>query len=257
MYGFFIKKAFFDGWDNLFSLVLMNAGFILISSAGLLLPQALGAAPALGLVAAALALVAGAIWWSACVVGLKPVADFGAFRLADLGGALKAGLVPGLQAGGILAAAFVLLSVGLPFYMSRWGLAGAFAAGILFWCAVVLFVALQYYIPVRARFGGGFRKNLRKCLILFFDNPLFSVFLFLYNTATLVVSFPLAFLLPGPAGMALALDVALRFFERKYDWTEANPGADRRKVPWMDILEEDRELVGKRTLKGMIFPWKE
>jgi hypothetical protein len=30
MTGFFIKKAFFDGWDNLISMVVHNLGFLLI-----------------------------------------------------------------------------------------------------------------------------------------------------------------------------------------------------------------------------------
>jgi hypothetical protein len=42
----------------------------------------------------------------------------------------------------------------------------------------------------------------------------------------------------------------------KYDYLEKNPG-DRRRIPWDALLVEDRERVGKRTLKGMIFPWKE
>ncbi|MCK9601024.1 MAG: hypothetical protein M0R06_18420, partial [Sphaerochaeta sp.] len=30
MTGFFLKKAFFDGWDNLISMVVINLGFLLI-----------------------------------------------------------------------------------------------------------------------------------------------------------------------------------------------------------------------------------
>ena len=83
------------------------------------------------------------------------------------------------------------------------------------------------------------------------------LFLLAYNLVTIVLSFFLAFLVPGFAGVALAGDVALRLRMYKYDWLEANPGAKRNEVPWDELLGEDRELVGKRTLKGMIFPWKE
>ena len=36
-------------------------------------------------------------------------------------------------------------------------------------------------------------------------------------------------------------------------------GGKRRRVriPWDALLAEDREQVGVRTLRGMIFPWKE
>ena len=30
MTGFFIKKAFFDGWDNLISLVVLNLGYLVV-----------------------------------------------------------------------------------------------------------------------------------------------------------------------------------------------------------------------------------
>ena len=43
----------------------------------------------------------------------------------------------------------------------------------------------------------------------------------------------------------------------KYDWLEANPEANRKKIPWDALLMDDKERVGKRTLRGMIFPWKE
>ncbi len=43
----------------------------------------------------------------------------------------------------------------------------------------------------------------------------------------------------------------------KYDYIEAHPDTDRKHLPWEELLFEEREKVGTRTLKGMIFPWKE
>jgi len=54
MLGFFFKKAFFDGWDHLFSLLLLNLGFCLLVILGLSVPPLLKAA---GLVAAFYALL--------------------------------------------------------------------------------------------------------------------------------------------------------------------------------------------------------
>ncbi|HOX31695.1 MAG TPA: hypothetical protein PLB91_05150 [Spirochaetales bacterium] len=257
MTGFFIKKAFFDGWDHLFTLFLMNLGFVALIALGLLVPGAAGAPAWLGIAIGLAAFLALAIWWSTCAFALVAVADYGSVAFGDLLPAFRKAWLPGLQLGLIGAGAGFLLSIGLPFYLSRGGIAGALAAGVLFWCAVILCLALQYYVPLRARLGGGLRKNLRKSLILFFDNPFFSAFLFLYNLLSLVLSFFLALLLPGFAGMALAGDVALRLRLYKYDWLEANPGSKRGEIPWDELLAEDRELVGPRTLKGMIFPWKE
>jgi len=257
MIGVFVKKAFFDGWDHLFSLVFLNVGFIAVLAVGALLPGIAGIPAWLGLAFIAASALLGSVWWAACVYALRPVSDFGSFRVRDLGPALREALVPGLQMGGILVAGILFLSIGLPFYLQIDSLLGPFAAGLLFWCAVILALALQYYIPLRARLGGGLRKNLRKSFLIFFDNPFFSLFLFLYNAFSLALSFLLAFLAPGFGGVALAMDVALRLRLYKYDWLEANPEADRKRIPWGELLTEDQELVGKRTLKGMIFPWKE
>jgi hypothetical protein len=62
---------------------------------------------------------------------------------------------------------------------------------------------------------------------------------------------------PGPGGLLLFLDEALRLRIFKYDWLEANPDANRRKIPWEALLIEEREKTGNRTLKGLIFPWKD
>lgn len=257
MIGFFIKKAFFDGWDHLFALVLLNLVFLLLIALGVLVPGIAGLPAWIGVASLLVALAAGSVWYSTCVFALLPVADFGSISFAGVVAALKKSVLPGLQVGCIYGGAAFLLSIGIPFYLSKGGFFGSLSCGLLFWCAVILALSLQFYIPLRARLGGGFRKNLRKSFILFFDNPGFALFIFLYSAISLVISLFLAFLIPGFSGVALASDVALRLRMRKYDWLDENPGANRKRVPWDELLVEDRELVGKRTLKGMIFPWKE
>lgn len=257
MLGFYFKKAFFDGWDHLFALVALNLVFLGLVALVVILPMSLGLSGALTLIPVSLAILLCSVWWSACVYALVRVADYGSVAFREVLDDLKAGLVPGLQMAAVAIVGWVLVSVGLPFYLSNGGLLGVFAAGILFWCALIALLSLQYYIPLRARLGGGFKKNIRKSFIMFFDNAAFSIFLLVYNAVTLAISFFLAFMAPGLAGMALALDVAVRLRMKKYDWLEANPGANRKKVPWDELLEEDKDLVGPRTLKGMIFPWKD
>jgi hypothetical protein len=257
MLGFYIKKAFFDGWDHLFALVALNLVFLGIVALVVILPMSLGISGLVTLIPISLAILLCSVWWSACIHSLVHVADYGSIAFREVLDDVKTGLVPGLQMAVVSIIGWILVSVGLPFYLQNGGLLGVFAAGILFWCALISLLSLQYYIPLRARLGGGFKKNIRKSFIMFFDNASFSIFLLVYNFITLVISFFLAFMAPGPAGVALALDVAIRLRMKKYDWLEANPGVNRKKVPWDELLEEDKDLVGSRTLKGMIFPWKD
>lgn len=259
MLGFFFKKAFFDGWDHLFALLFLNLGFCLLLVLGLSVPPLLKAA---GLIAGfwALLILLASVWLSVSTFALNRVADYGSFGFKDLPPILKAAALPGLEYGALLIVVFLALRVGLPFYLSLGSFPAALAAGLLLWVSVFLLLSLQWFLPLRARLGGGFRKSLKKSFILFGDNAFFSIFLGLYNLVTTALSLFLAFLMPGFAGVALASDDALRLRLLKYDWLEKHPelGAKaRRDIPWEELLAEDKELVGKRTLKGMIFPWKE
>ncbi|MDR0683993.1 MAG: hypothetical protein LBF83_02555, partial [Spirochaetaceae bacterium] len=100
-------------------------------------------------------------------------------------------------------------------------------------------------------------KIIKKSFIIFFDNPGLCIFAFFHNLALLALSVLLAFLIPGPAGILLFLDEALRLRLLKYDWLEENPDADRRKIPWESLLIEEREKTGSRSFKSFIFPWKD
>lgn len=252
-----MKKAFFDGWDHLFAVLLLNLGFAVLAALGLFLPGLVGGG-AVGFYAtlAALGLLA-SVWWSASVLGLKNVADYANLEFKAFPAILKKALVPGLQYWALNLVVVIALGIGIPFYLSKGGIVGALAAGLLLWGSVVFILAFQWYLPLRARFGGGFRKNLRKCFVFFFDNGLFSLFVFLHGLVGAAISLVLALIMPGFAGIALGLDSALRLRAYKYDWLEANPGAKRGDIPWEELLAEEKELVGHRTLKNMIFPWKD
>ena len=63
-------------------------------------------------------------------------------------------------------------------------------------------------------------------------------------------------IIPGITGMQLAAEDAIRLMMMKYDYLEENPEADRKHIPWEDILYDEKEKVGPRSLKNMIFPWK-
>jgi hypothetical protein len=97
---------------------------------------------------------------------------------------------------------------------------------------------------------------LKKMFLLLLDNPLFSFGLFLGSLLILAVSVFTVFLLFGVTTLLLWWNTALKLRLYKYDHLEKHPD-DRRRIPWDALLVEDRERVGKRTLKGMIFPWKE
>ena len=92
--------------------------------------------------------------------------------------------------------------------------------------------------------------------LILLDNPLFTLSLMLTSLLISLLSVLTALLLPGIATVLLLTNAGLKLRLYKYDYLDQHPES-RKHIPWDMLLNEDRERVGKRTLKGMIFPWKE
>lgn len=257
MIGFLIKKTFFDLWDNLFRIALVNLGFILSAAVPILVPSLFASVPILAVAVIVIGVLWCFVYLAAAAVCVRSISDYGTFGFVDFFAAVKDAWPAGLALGGAAVLVGLLAYTALPFYLGMKSLIGVFAAALVFWTVVIVVLAFQYFLPVRARLDRDIRKVVKKCFILFFDNPGLSFFALLHNAALLVLSFFLAFLAPGPAGLLLFLDEALRLRLMKYDWLEANPSGDRRKVPWDELLVEEREKTGTRSLKNFIFPWKD
>jgi uncharacterized membrane protein YesL len=184
------------------------------------------------------------------------IADYMQPGFAEFFGYVKESWVNSLLGTALLAAYLFVVSVAFPFYAGK-GVVGWLALGLLFWVTVAALLAAQYFFPIQSRLDRKFRKIVRKSFLLLFDNTIFTFGLLAVALILFVASAFTAFLLPGIATVFLWWSTALKLRLYKYDWLEQNPGANRKKVPWDALLIDDRERVGKRTLKGMIFPWKE
>jgi hypothetical protein len=57
--------------------------------------------------------------------------------------------------------------------------------------------------------------------------------------------------------MLIWLQAGFKLRLLKYDYLENDSDANRKRIPWDALLIDERERVGKRSLRGMIFPWKE
>jgi hypothetical protein len=257
MIGFLIKKNFFDLWDNLFRVALLNLGFIASMAIPVFLPSLLAGVPALGMGVLFIGILWCFVYLSAAAFSLKSVSDYGAFGFADFFANLKIVWPLGLISGALVFACYLLVTLVIPFYLAMNSMVGLLLAAVIFWTLVVGALSLQFFFAVRSRLDTKFTKIIKKCFIIFFDNPGFALFVFLSNLIVLAISVALAFLFPGPAGMLLYLDEALRLRLFKYDWLEANPDANRRQIPWDAILIDERERTGTRSLKSFIFPWKD
>jgi uncharacterized membrane protein YesL len=272
MFGFWIKKTFFDLWDNLLTVILVNLGFYFIIAAllgsmygiaflaGALLPAGTALHAfivnllVLLICGALIAVYSGAVAWIMHKIVEYEKPSFGDF-IAGLKATWRPSLLFGLIQGALLAlvlnAAQIYLTKGDN--MLNWVL-----FFILFWVYLTWMMASQYFFPLQSRYDRKPFKNIKKMFILFFDNLTFTILcLTLVSLVELGLSFALFFLLPGFAGLMLLQAVALKLRAMKYDYLDEHPQANRRKIPWSVLLVEDRERVGKRSLKSMFMPWKE
>jgi len=261
MIGFLLRKTFYDLWDNLIKIVLLNTGMLILTTIPVFLPKLAGrlfsVPPSAEMVLTAFGILVCAVYLAAASVVLKSISDYGSFGFGDFFRAFKTAWPAGIVMGFFAIFLFFIITFVIPFYLAIDSGIGLILAAIVFWMSIFAVLSFQYFFTVYVRLGATIKKAFRKCMIVSLDNSGLSVFLFLHNIAALILSVVFAFMFPGPAGILLFLDEALRLRLLKYDWLEANPGANRRQIPWDELLIEEREKTGIRTFKNFIFPWKD
>jgi hypothetical protein len=82
----------------------------------------------------------------------------------------------------------------------------------------------------------------------------------IYNLVLIALSIFFIGLIPSMAGISIGNTNALRIRLYKYDYLEEHPeitGRQRKKIPWEELIYEDRETLGPRKLRSFLFPWKD
>jgi len=243
----------------MFKIVVLNLGFIACTAIPIFLPMLADRffdSTALEIILTAIGILVCSVYLSAAAFSIRVISDYGVFSFGDFFKSFKVTWPAGLVAGGLIFLVFIIVTFVLPFYAAMGNLAGLALSAIIFWTTIFGLLSFQYYLTVYTRLGSNVIKSLKKCMLISIDNTGFSIFMILNNLAALIISVFLAFMFPGPIGILLYLDEALRIRLLKYDWLEANPDANRRKIPWDALLIEEREKTGTRSFKNFIFPWK-
>ena len=84
MIGFLFRKNFYDLWDNMFRIVLLNVGFVALVSIPIFIPP-LFAESNLGLsiLTSAIGILLCSVYLSTAAMSLKSISDHGAFGFSD------------------------------------------------------------------------------------------------------------------------------------------------------------------------------
>ncbi len=257
MYMFFVKKVFFDSWDNLLSLILLNVGFVLLI-AGFAYSSLLFKPGSAGFFLALIFLIGLFNFYSGGVAGYtKEIIYSGSAELKSIFSIAAETWKQNTALSVITIIEVAVLLVGFPFYLSIGGIPGLIGAVTIFWVSLFWGLASQYYYPAVFQLQGGIVKQVKKSFLIFFDNTGFTIFIGIHTVFLLIISIVTAFLIPGISVILLSHQIALKLRLYKYDYLEENPEASRRQIPWEALLMEEKEKLGSRSIKGMIFPWKE
>jgi hypothetical protein len=270
MYLFLIKKVFFDMWDNLLRVFVLNIAFLvlLLPMFGLAQWVAGGSAEADGGAGAALpslvfqlamAVLVSILFVYAGAVSMivREMVDYESPSIASFVSGLKSTYRTSLFFAALNLVGWFVVGTGIRIYGSLNTMLGAGGQMVLVWVALAWLLIAQMFYPAQARLATKPVQILRKSALLFFDNTVFALLLFVGAVFIFLLSVPVAGMLLGFTTLLLWYHAAVKLRLYKYDYLEENPEANRRKIPWDALLIEERERVGSRTLRGMIFPWKE
>ena len=251
MVGFYIKKGFYDIWDNFLLLFLLNIGFAFILGIIIWLPYFLSFSQVLSALGLCAGLMLFHLYTGAAARLTGDMADCKSVSFRSFTAHFREGFAVSLTMGGIAVLQVVILLLILPFYFQVGGLPGLAAMSLIFWTNFFWLLAAQYYHPVAQRLDTNVIKVIKKSLMLLMDNLPFTLFMGLGSCLIFFL------LIPGIAAVLLWQQTGLRLRLYKYDYLDAHPGAVRNEIPWETLLEQEKEQAGSRSFKSLIFPWKE
>ncbi len=259
MFIFSLKKSFYDAWDNFIGFILTNFALLFVILAGLWpvywLMENRGVT---GMLALAIFLLILGIALGAVSRLMSDMADYHPPKWGNVSRSVRTTWRASLAFSLLLMGTAVISTLGMNYYLTIKNFFGIAAWALLFWMGFGFYLTAIWFFAVRSRMNDGVFKSLKKSLLIMLDNFLLSLFIGFIMIPLQFILWPLtAFAAFGPAGILLYINAAMKLLMHKYDWMAEHPDAKHGDIPWQKLLMEDRERVGTRTLKGMIFPWKE
>ena len=274
MLGFFFKKNFYDGWDNVLFIFVPNLildVFFLIGGGLFYLGTKVNGTAGIIIwgCTVLLVIIAGSILSLAWAESAAKIADYESAEIKPFFTSLKTCIKDGILYGIVLFAVLLVSAAGIIFYFrpvsgATLPFIGLMAGSVFFWIMLTIISALFWYPSLRAIMHNPFKKSIKKCFIILFDNIGSCVVLGIYNFFLLIISIIMVGLAPGLGGIGLSRVNFLRILLKKYDYLEiaekeaaGKKPVFRNKIPWQELLKEDIEITGSRSIKSFFMPWKE
>jgi len=257
MLFFLIKKTFFDMWDNLLTIMLINTCVIFLSAGMFALPFAVKFSHVLFILYQIITIPLFSFLLAVVFAMTKDYAAYKKNDFREIFSHLERYFLPALITTVYVLSIMMVLTFVLPAYFSRGSLTGTALGTMLFWVWLPVFLSGFYFFPVVFQLQKSSAESIKICIFLLFDNFFFTIYMILMAVIILIISMPFFFLLPGFATASLWLNVCLRTLKYKYDYLESHSGSNRAKIPWSDLIADDAQTIGPRSFKTLFFPWKQ
>lgn len=253
MINFLLRKSFYDYWDNLYKLLVINLCLALLIALYIHLVYLQGNVY-LGI---PIIFLFNLLIGAASLLGMK-ISDYDLPGFSLFFQGIKKVWVDALFFTACIALQMSIINHIIPFYLKLGNrLAGLSLTMLVLWICAIWWFATIYYYPLRFRLKLSIIKAARQSLLFLADNPILTLGLLLTSLVLFMLSLAIAMLLPGISFLLVFYQVSGRTLLRKYRYLESHPDTDKKDIPWSHLLKEDLEILNRRSVKEIIFPWKE
>ena len=285
MFGFQISKWFWNLWDHLLTIVLLNLlGLTIWGICFLLYDEFLTR----DVTTVMMVIVLGVIGILSLFLFtlLQHFSALVNYSIAKFGQSdwkrnfRKAWQKPSVMAALLFDILFfvciIVYYISWQFYYLQGDLGSLFALGLLFWLALLFFLGFGFYFPLLVREEFSLKKAFFQSYLVCWDNFLLAIGLGISALFMLIMSFmPPIMLFWGFTGLGLWYEVSLRILYYKYEYLKQLQQGEsfddlskksnmklpiqckKTVIPWRFLLREERERIGPRSWRNFIFPWKD
>lgn len=245
MIRFHLKKAFFDGWDHVLPLMIINLLYLVIPGCLVLVYIDEPVNTPLGITAMMVALLLTVIYYTGVCGITFQWSKYNRTWSKDFFEAIKAKFLHALVLFVLLAVILAVLLY-VPYVLSLGNVVYMGLAMLVFWIFFFVILALQFYMPLAFYIKADSPvKTLKKSFILLADNIGFSAWVFVKTLADIAISVVSVTLVPGLCGISLSHMDGLRLVLIRYNYTENNPGVSRRNLDWKVVFSSESKELGR------------
>lgn len=257
MIKFWIKKSFWDGWDNLIPSFIYNIGCMAIVALYLFIVTGFGQDNVLVFFAiTALFLLLFVIY----IFGVAGITRQWSLYTPSWGqgflDAIKENVGNIVLFYVIALLAFAIITILIPFYLQSMSFVGLFVAFLELWVVIVALMAMQYFVPLSIILND--RKPLfilKQCFVLTLDNKLFTLLLSIRTIFDFLISALSFFFIPGLSFLSLSHMDAVKLLHLRYKYMNEHH-TNKKDVNLFEMLKEEESNIGERNFRSLFKPWK-